>query len=57
MTSFRTPSFTCVRESVGTQVEGMRGLISCMTCNIPYRIALFMWNMIGCFMYVIACAI
>ena len=27
---------------------GMRSLISCMTRNIPYRIALFMWNMFGC---------
>ena len=23
---------------------GMRRLISCMTYNIPYRIALFIWN-------------
>ena len=28
---------------------GMRSLISCMTRNIPYRIALFIWNVIGCF--------
>ena len=38
-----------VRESVGTQVVGMRSLISCMTRNIPYRIALFIWNVIGRF--------
>ena len=24
--------------------------------NIPYRVTSFMWNMTGCFMYVIACA-
>ena len=35
-----------VRELVGTQVVGMRSLISCMTHNIPYRIALFIWNVI-----------
>ena len=45
-----------MRESVETRVVGLRSLISCMTRNIPYRIALFMWNMIGCFMYVIAFA-
>ena len=33
-----------MRESVGTQVVGMMRLISCMTHNIPYRIALFIWN-------------
>ena len=33
-----------VRESVGTRVVGMRCLISYMTHNIPYRIALFIWN-------------
>ena len=43
-------------ESVGTRVMGMGSLISCMTRNIPYRIVLFMWNMIGCFMYAITCA-
>ena len=45
-----------MRESVETRVVGMRSLISCMTRNIPYKIALFIWNMISCFMYVIACA-
>ena len=35
-----------VRESVGTRVVGMRSRISCMTQYIPYRIALFIWNMI-----------
>ena len=35
-----------VRELVKTWVVGMRSLISCMTRNIPYRIALFIWNMI-----------
>ena len=45
-----------MRESVGTRVVGMRSLISCMTRNIPYRFALFIWNMICCFMYGIACA-
>ena len=35
-----------MRESIGTWVVGMRSLISCMTRNIPYRIALFIWNMI-----------
>ena len=34
-----------VGESVGTQVVSMSGRISCMTQNIPYRIALFIWNM------------
>ena len=29
------------------RVVGMRSLISCMTRNIPYRIALFIWNVIG----------
>ena len=38
-----------VRELVSTLVVGIRSLISCMTCNIPYRIALFIWNVIGCF--------
>ena len=38
-----------VRESVGTRVVSMRSLISCMTRNIPYRIALFIWNVIGRF--------
>ena len=38
-----------VRESIKTWVVGMRSLISCMTRNIPYRIALFIWNVIGCF--------
>ena len=51
-----TLSVVVVRESVGTRVVGMRLLISCMTHNIPYRTALFIWNIIGCFMYVIACA-
>ena len=45
-----------MRESIGTRVVGMRSLISCMTRNIPYRIALFIWNMIWCFMYAISCA-
>ena len=40
-----------MRELVVTRVMGMGSLISCMTCNISYRIVLFMWNMIGCFMY------
>ena len=44
-----------MRESVGTRVIGKGSLISCMTYNIPYRIVLFMWNMIGCFMYAITC--
>ena len=35
-----------VSESVRTRVVGMRSLISCMTRNVPYRIALFIWNMI-----------
>ena len=43
------------RDSVGTRDMGMRSLISCMTRNIPYRIVLFIWNMVLCFMYVIAC--
>ena len=38
-----------VRESVGTRVVGMRSLISCMTRDIPYSIALFIWNVIGRF--------
>ena len=33
-----------MRESLGTRVVGMRCLISCMTHNIPYMIALFIWN-------------
>ena len=45
-----------MRELFETWVVGMRSLISCMTRNIPYRIALFIWNMIRCFMYPIACA-
>ena len=28
---------------------GIRSLISCMTRNVPYRIALFTWNVIGRF--------
>ena len=28
---------------------GMKSLISCMTRNIPYMIALFIWNVIGRF--------
>ena len=28
--------------------------ISCMTHDISYRVALFIWNMNGCFMYAIA---
>ena len=39
-----------------TRVVGMRSLISCMTRNIPYKIVLFIWNIILFFMYVIACA-
>ena len=35
-----------VGESVGSQVVSMSGCISCMTRNIPYRIALFIWNMV-----------
>ena len=47
----------CMCEGVGrARVVGMRNLISCMPHSIPYRIALFMWYMFGCFMYVIACA-
>ena len=38
-----------VRESVKTRVMGMRSLISCMPHNIPYRIVLFIWNVIGRF--------
>ena len=38
-----------VRKSVKTRVMGMRSLISCMTRKIPYRIALFIWNVIGRF--------
>ena len=38
-----------VRVSVGTRVVGIRSLISCMTRSIPYRIALFIWNVIGRF--------
>ena len=45
-----------MRESVETQVVSMRSHISCMTRNIPYRIALFMWNVIGCLHIAIACA-
>ena len=48
MTSFHTWHYRW-RESIGTWVVGMRSLISCMTRNIPYRIALFIWNVIGCF--------
>ena len=33
-------------ESVGARIVGMKSLISCMTQNIPYRIVLFIWNMI-----------
>ena len=36
-----TLGITGVRESVETRVVGMRSLISCMTRNNPYRIALF----------------
>ena len=46
MTCFSTLGVVGVRELVGTRVVGMRSLISCMTRNIPYRIALFIWNMI-----------
>ena len=49
MTGF-TLGVAGVRESVGIRVVGMRHLISCMTHNISYRITLFIWNMIGCFM-------
>ena len=35
-----------MRESVGTRVIGMRSHISCMTCNIPYRTAFSVWNVI-----------
>ena len=45
-----------MRESVGTQVVGMRSLISCMTRNIPYRIALFIWKYDLIFLYAIVCA-
>ena len=38
-----------VRESVRTWVVGTKSLISCKTRNIPYRIALFIWNVIGRF--------
>ena len=41
-----TLGIASVRESVGTQVVGMRSLISCMTRNIPYRITLLIWNVI-----------
>ena len=44
-----TLSIAGVRESIGTRVVGMRSLISCITRNIPYRIALFIWNVIGRF--------
>ena len=44
-----TLDITSVRESVETRVVGMRNLISCMTRNIPYRIALFIWNVIEYF--------
>ena len=44
-----TLGIASVRESIGTQVVGMRSLISCMTRNILYRIALFIWNVIGRF--------
>ena len=44
-----TLGIASVWESVGTRVVGMRSLISCMTRNIPYRIALFIWNVIGRF--------
>ena len=53
---FFTLGVAGVRESVETRVAGMRSLISCMTLNIPYRITLFIWNMVRCFMYVISCA-
>ena len=39
-----------------TRVVGMRSLISCMTRNIPYKIVLFIRNIILFFMYVISCA-
>ena len=29
-----------------TRVMGMRSHISCMTCNIPYRTAFSVWNVI-----------
>ena len=35
-----------VRELVETRVVGKRSLISCMTRNVPYRIVLFIWNVI-----------
>ena len=38
-----------VRESVETRGVSMKSLISCMTRNIPYRIALFTWNVISRF--------
>ena len=46
---FTLDIFACMRESVRTRVMSMRSLISYMTRNIPYRIALFIWNMIGHF--------
>ena len=46
MTGFFTLGVVGVRESVGTWVVDMRSLISCMTRNIPYRITLFIWNMV-----------
>ena len=48
MTGFHT--WHCrSEESVGTRVVVMRSLISCMRLNIPYRIGLFIWNVIGRF--------
>ena len=44
--SQRTPGFWGVTELVKTRVVDMRSLISCMTWNIPYRITLFIWNMV-----------
>ena len=44
-----TLGIASVRESVGTWVVSMRSLISCMTRIIPYRIALFIWNVIESF--------
>ena len=43
---FLTLGIAGVSKSVGTRVVGIRSLISCMTQNIPYKITIFIRNMI-----------
>ena len=53
MTGFHT--WHCsVGESIEIRIVGMMSLISCMTRNIPCRIALFIRNVIEC-LYVCHC--